>query len=319
MPGKDRAISGSGRISTSVRKQAVDKYLRSLAGDDAKTVRASACADGPDSGAAYAAVSCGAARVYAMGGKADTAVIHIAVPEGTGTAVLSDLARGAGEACESAGIQGVIAEACVLKGDFLPRVTVFASGKWRSGCRETSAQIKAGDGLVMAGYAGWRGGALLAKLSGEALALRFSPSFLEAVTMAPDSSFSPLAATDTAFAYGADAVYICGEGGIFTGIREFAEQAGLGVRADLMSILLRQETVEICDYAGVSPYLLMSQGCVLIASRQPQKVQMQLAGAGIPAAAIGYFTDGNDRVISDGEETRYLEPFRKDSFYDRFI
>lgn len=318
MPGKDRVISGTGRISTSVRKQAVDKYLRGFDVTDGEVLRASACADGPDSGAAYAAVSCAAARVYVMGGKAESAAIQITVPQGTKTAVLSELARGGKDACELAGISGVTSEVCVLNGDFLPRVTVFASGRKRPDLAETN-RTAAGDGLVMAGYAGWRGGVLLARLSGEALLSRFSPSFLQEVLQAPDSSFSPLSVTESAYDYGADAVYICGEGGVFTGIREFAEQAGLGVRAELMSILLRQETVEICDYAGVSPYLLMSHGCVLIASRQPQKVQMQLAGAGIPAAQVGYFTDGNDRVVSDGEETRYLEPFRRDSYYDRCI
>ena len=318
MPGKDRVISGTGRISTSVRKQAVDKYLRGFNVTDGEVLRASACADGPDSGTAYAAVSCAAARVYALGGKADSAGVQITVPEGTGTAVLSELTRGLADACSRADISRATSEVCVLNGDFLPRVTVFASGRKRPDYKK-AVRITAGDGLIMAGYAGWRGGVLLAKLSGEALVSRFSTAFLQEVLQAPESSFSPLSAAEAAYAYGADAVYICGEGGIFTGIREFAEQAGLGVHSELMSILLRQETVEICDYAGVSPYLLMSQGCVLIASRQPQKVQMQLAGAGIPAAEIGFFTDGNDRVVSDGEETRYLEPFRRDSFYDRCI
>lgn len=318
MPGKDRPITGAGQISTSVRKQAVDKHLRRFAGQEGEILRASACADGPDSGAAYAAVSCAAARVMIQGGRAESAAVHIALPQGTGTAVLSSLSAGVQSACDEAGISEVIAETCVLAGAFQPRVTVYASGRRQTEDRAASAPV-AGTGLVMAGYAGWRGGVLLARLHEEQLAARFPAAFLQPVLQAPDSSFSPLPAAEAAYAYGADAVYICGEGGIFTGIREFAQAAGLGVRTELMSILLRQETVEICDYAGVSPYLLMSQGCVLIASDQPQQVQIQLAGAGIPAAQIGYFTDGNDRVVSDGEEIRYLEPFHRDSFYDKSI
>lgn len=315
MPGKDREITGRGRISTSVRKQAVDKYLRDFSGTETGILRAGAAADGPDAGAAYAAVSCAAARVYAMGGQAENASVQITLPRGTGTEMLSDLSRGVKAACEAAGIHDAIAQACVLEGDFLPRVTVFASGERRPGSGDGPGQVTAGDGLVMAGYAGLRGGVLLAHLCREALTERFSPSFVRAALDVPDSCFSPLPAACAAFANGADAVYICGEGGVFTGIREFAEQKGLGVKTQLQSVLLQQETVEICDYAGVSPYMLMSQGCVLIASRQPQKVQIQLAGAGIPACVIGYLTGGNDRVIINGEETRFLEPFRKDSFY----
>lgn len=319
MPGKDRAIAGTGRISTSVRKQAVDKYLGRLAVPEGEILRAGACADGPDSGAAYAAVSCAAARVLMQGGRAAEASVHIVLPQDAGTGILSELSTGVLRACEEAGISEVITETCVLAGVFQPRVTVFASGRKQSENGAAPAAVSAGTGLVMAGYAGWRGGVLLAKLHEAELTARFPRAFLQAALQAPDSSFSPLPAAEAAIACGADAIYICGEGGIFTGIREFSEAAGLGVQTELLSILLRQETVEICDYAGVSPYLLMSQGCVLIASDQPQQVQMQLAGAGIPAAQIGYFTDGNDRVVSDGEETRYLEPFRRDSFYDKSI
>ena len=311
MPGKDRPIAGSGRISASAEKQTADKILLA----DENYLQASACADGPDQGAAYAAVSCAAARLYAMGGQTGCAAVHIAVPAGTGTGQLSELTRGAGEACRQAGFTGIDVQVCILAGDFLPRVTVFASGK-KEQQGALSQPITAGSSLVMAGYAGWRGGVLLARLHEKLLTRHFSPAFLRETIQAQGSSFSPQKAVETAFASCAEDVYICGEGGIFTAIREFGEKAGLGVRVQLGDILLRQETVEICDLAGVSPYLLMSHGCVLIAARQPLQVQMQLAGADIPAAVIGYFTDDNDRVVTDGEETRYLEPFRRDSFYD---
>ena len=312
MPGKDRPITGRGRISTSAWKQTAGKLQKS----NGQILQASACADGPDPGAAYAAAACAAARLYVLGGLAECAAVQIAVPAGTGTGLLSGLTRGGQEACQAAGFASVSSQVCVLEGDFLPRVTVFASGRKCTQQTAETARVTAGEGLVMAGYAGWRGGALLAKLHQDRLTAHFSPSFLRDVLQAPDEDFSPVRAVREAFLQGADDVFVCGEGGIFTAAREFAEKEGLGVRVSLADILLRQETVEICDLAGVSPYLLMSQGCVLIAARQPLKVQIQLAGAGIPAGVIGYFTDDNDRVVTDGEETRYLEPFRRDSFYD---
>jgi hydrogenase maturation factor len=36
---------------------------------------------------------------------------------------------------------------------------------------------------------------------------------------------------------------------------------------------------------------------------------------GIPASVIGRITDGNDRVIVNGDEKRYLEPPKSDELY----
>ena len=40
-----------------------------------------------------------------------------------------------------------------------------------------------------------------------------------------------------------------------------------------------------------------------------------LEEAGIHAAVIGKVTEGNDRVVTNGEETRFLEPPKTDQLY----
>jgi hydrogenase maturation factor len=68
--------------------------------------------------------------------------------------------------------------------------------------------------------------------------------------------------------------------------------------------------VEICDYFGISPYQIATEGSLLLAVDHGQKVLTELAAAGIPAVIIGHLTDDNDRVVLNEEEVRYLEPFR---------
>lgn len=41
----------------------------------------------------------------------------------------------------------------------------------------------------------------------------------------------------------------------------------------------------------------------------------RLADAGIPAAVIGRTTQGNDRIVRHGEESRYLEPADGDQLF----
>ena len=40
-----------------------------------------------------------------------------------------------------------------------------------------------------------------------------------------------------------------------------------------------------------------------------------LEESGIHAAVIGKVTEGNDRVVTNGEETRFLEPPKTDQLY----
>ena len=56
------------------------------------------------------------------------------------------------------------------------------------------------------------------------------------------------------------------EGGVFGALWEMAEGAGTGLDVDLRKIPIRQETVEICEFFGVNPYLIMSSGSMMIAS-----------------------------------------------------
>ena len=83
----------------------------------------------------------------------------------------------------------------------------------------------------------------------------------------------------------------------------------------MKKIPIRQETVEICEYLGVNPYKLVSGGCLLMATEAGLGLVRELENQGIPCALIGKATHGNDRVLINEDERRFLETPQKDEIY----
>jgi hydrogenase maturation factor len=105
------------------------------------------------------------------------------------------------------------------------------------------------------------------------------------------------------------------EGGIFGALWEIAAASKVGLEVDLKKILLKQETVEICEFYDLNPYMLISSGCMLMITDKANQLVDRLKAAGIAAAVIGRITEGNDRIIINEEERRYLEPPKSDELY----
>jgi len=118
-----------------------------------------------------------------------------------------------------------------------------------------------------------------------------------------------------AYRFGAAAVYPVAQGGIFNALWELAERADAGLEVDLRRIPVKQETIEICEYFDLNPYYLYSAGCLLIGTEQAEGLVAALADIGISAAVIGGVTDGNDRVICNGENRRFLDRPKQDELW----
>ena len=94
-----------------------------------------------------------------------------------------------------------------------------------------------------------------------------------------------------------------------------AESSGVGLLIDLRKIPVKQETIEICNYFDINPYELISSGSMLMASKDGNKLKLELERIGIEATIIGKCTDNNDRVLINGENKRFLEPPKTDELY----
>ena len=117
---------------------------------------------------------------------------------------------------------------------------------------------------------------------------------------------------------GASSMHDATEGGIFGAVWETAQASGCGVILEKDKIPVAPETVQICRHYGISPYRLISSGCLVLTAADPTALLERLAEKNIPAAVIGRMTKEKEcRVVSgpDGSVTEPLDIPGPDELY----
>lgn len=196
-----------------------------------------------------------------------------------------------------------------------PLATVTGYGIRKTGAVQMDVRKKlAGQDIIITKWIGLEGTADLAARNQEGLLTRY-PAYLVEEAAAFDRYYSILPEAATAVKSGGCTMHDASEGGIFAGLWEMAEGAGVGLTIDMKKLPLRQETVEVCEYCNVNPYELRSGGSLIIASPEGTAVVEALAAEGIPAVIVGRFTDSNERLILNEDETRYMDRPQRDEIY----
>lgn len=244
--------------------------------------------------------------------------VSILVPTIANEADFRELVKSIDNACAKANVELMQVDSLVTRASKTFVVTCTGVGE-RTAVQDITmaSRVKPGMDIIVTNYIGLEGTALLAIEKDEALQSRYSVPFInkakEYVEYIPIISEAAVAVQS-----GADAMLSVSEGGIFGALWEMAEAAGVGLDIDLKKIPIRQETVEICEYFDINPYKLMSQGSLLIASKDGNKIVREIKSAGGVATIIGIATDSNDRVLIQGDERRFLETTQTDEIYKVF-
>lgn len=193
-------------------------------------------------------------------------------------------------------------------------ISVTGVGKAAQGKIVTTGGLRAGQELVVTKWIGLEGSSILAKEKEEILQRQLPNEIIETAKRF-DEKLSVVPDSKVAMEIGASAMHDVTEGGIFGALWEMAAASGVGLTVDLKKIPLRQETIEICEVFDINPYMLISSGSLLIGTNHGYQLVQELEQAGIHAAVIGYATEGNDRIVVNGEERRYLEPPKTDELF----
>lgn len=193
-------------------------------------------------------------------------------------------------------------------------VTVTGVGKVKKDSLVSTAGLKPGDELVMTKWAGLEGTAIIAMEKTDKLLetlpkelVDTAASFYKYLSVVPEAA--------VAMNVGVSAMHDVTEGGIFGALWEMGAASDVGITADLMKIPIRQETIEVCEVFDINPYQMMSSGSMLIGCQRGNLLVEELQKAGIPAAVIGRATDTNDRIVINGDDTRFLGPAGSDALY----
>lgn len=216
--------------------------------------------------------------------------------------------------CEPLGVQILGGHTEVTSAVNQPVISVTGVGKVKEVDMISAGNAKPGDDIIVTKWIALEGTARIARCKKEELAERY-PLYMMEDAANFDRYLSILPEAALAVKSGVRVMHDISEGGVFGALWELAESSGIGLEIELKKIPLRQETVEICNFYELNPYQLVSGGSMLMAAADGNALVQSLNQAGIPAVVIGKATSGNDRVIINEEEQRYLEPPRTDEIH----
>ena len=241
-------------------------------------------------------------------------MLTILLPEESEEALLKEIMRDAEATCEKFHMQILGGHTEVSAAVNRPVISVSGVGKVKKDAMIKTGGARPGMDIVVSKWIGIEGTVILAKERERELLSRYATTFIDR-SKDLDAYISVLSEAAVAARSGVSAMHDITEGGIFGALWEMAEASGVGLEIDLKKIPVRQETIEICEFFGLNPYELISGGSMLMAAEDGNQLVHELKKAGIPAAVIGKAMAGNDRVLRNEEERRFLEPPKLDELY----
>ena len=252
----------------------------------------------------------------AAGSEPVAVIFTMLLPEGFEESELRKIIEDAEGCCRDLGIAIAGGHTEITAAVNVPIITVTGIGRMPKDELISLKQVRPGDELVITKSIALEGTSIIAKEKKKELEERFSPDFVETAANF-DKLISVLPESRIAMKQGVHAMHDITEGGIFGALWEMASGSGCGVTCDLKKIPVRQESIEICEYFDINPYMLMSSGSLLIAVPEGtgQTLKEKLEEAGIDGEIIGVMTDSNDKKIINGEEVRYLDRPKSDELY----
>lgn len=257
------------------------------------------------------------ANNLAAGGSVPVAVaITLLMPAGSEEAQIRALMADAEKKCGELSLQIAGGQTRVMAEAAGPMAVVAGYGY---ALREEDIPKGAAPGqdVVLSKWIGLQGTALAVKKNRQRLLERY-PVYLVEEAAGFDRYLSVLPEAEAALKAGVGAMHDASEGGILGALWELAGREGTGLSIDLRSLPLRQETVEVCECCNINPYELMSGGCLIMTAWDGPGLKAALEAVGIPAAIVGKVTGGNDRILINGDEIRYMDRPKNEEIYRIF-
>lgn len=283
------------------------------------------------SDAAFLAVMAAANNLAAEGAVPKAVTLAVTLPEAAEESQLRAFMSQALDCCRKLDMQIAGGHTEVSPGVKCPIITATAVGPYRdSRQNKTTENVKdngqqeggkecisspAGLDIVVSKWIGMEGTFIIAKEKEDELLKRYPPWLIR---MAGEQKgyLSVASEAATALKSGVYAMHDVRNGGIFSALWEISRKLGVGLCVDLKKIPVRQETIEICEFYNLNPYELLSGGMLIMLTWDGQQLVEDLEAEGICSSIIGSTNDGNDKIISNHEEIRYLEAPVPDEIYN---
>lgn len=175
--------------------------------------------------------------------------------------------------------------------------------------------VKPGMDILMIGDIAMSGTAAIVHLKKDELSERFQQSYINLALKTEELMNISKEAVVLANKYNIKVMHDLSRGGIHSAIWQLSEKVSKGIEVYMDKILVRQETIEVCEIFNINPYKLISNGAFFAVCENGEKLVSELENEGIYASVVGKIRDDFDKVILKGEEKRYIEPPKGDEIY----
>jgi hydrogenase maturation factor len=196
-----------------------------------------------------------------------------------------------------------------------PSFTVIAMGV----CDKAACDIKKitpGMAVIMTKQVGILGTDLIIEVYGDELEKRFAKSYIAGgVSGVYSVEKESRILTDSGAAY---YMHDVSHGGIYGALWQLGVKIKKGIAINHDALNIRQETIEICEFFNLNPYMLDGTGALLAVVNDGEKTVEMLTENGIETSVIGRVSEDNDKVVLIGDEPverRFLNMVSGDELY----
>ena len=257
-------------------------------------------------------------NIAAQGGEAIGVMAHVMIPYKLREIRLKNIMEEIEEAAKALNVTVLGGHTEATNAVTRPVVSITGVGMAPFEGSSLTKGAKPNQDVVITKWVGLEGTAILAKEKEEELQERL-PRHLIEEAKSFEKYTSIVSEAAVAVKSNVSAMHDVSEGGIFTALWELADDAGVGLSIDLKRIPIKQETIEVCEFYHINPYNLLSGGSLLLVTENGFDLVRELEKEGISATVIGKTTEGNDRTITNGEETRFIDLPQMDEIYKVFV
>lgn len=255
--------------------------------------------------------------IAAAGGTPIGVLVTLLMPLRTREIQIESVMEQVEAVCKDQRIQIIGGHTEITDGVNRPMLSMTGIGKLSKSFLQKPRKARPGQDVVISKWIGLEGTCILAKEQEKLLQEKYPVYFIEEAKRF-DRYLSIVPEAATAIRFGVSVMHDVTEGGIFGALWEMAEKANVGLEMNLKKLPIRQETIEICEMLHLNPYELLSGGALIMIADNGYDLVSLLQREGIEATVAGKITEGNDRIIINEDEVRYLEPPKSDEVYKPF-
>lgn len=197
-----------------------------------------------------------------------------------------------------------------------PVVSTTVIGKVKKENMLATKGALVGQDIILTKWAGFEGTAILANEYEDLLTKRLGKDIVDAGKKLGDY-LSVVPESQIARNCDITSMHDATEGGLLGAIWEVAECANVGATINIDQILVREETQKICELFEISPYKLISSGCMIMTTFESEKCLHELEKLNIEATIIGKITQEGKYMIIDGIKQE-IQPPESDDLYKAF-